>query len=179
LSPLLYFLVSSYSRGDKGQLEWPSLFSGIKTISGFDFKCLSTPHALYVEGEEMGHCVASYVGQCIQDSSHILSCVSRVDSTRSTIELKVVKNRNEDSDLCTFRIVQVRGPDNNEPQASHAQAVQNLIRQMTSEEQSVVQNLYEQSDEMIKLSERNLLSDRREAECWAWKQLCSDAGFEI
>jgi hypothetical protein len=104
---------------DAGDLSLPPPWYPPGTQGGFDIVPLTTSADLYREGHAMHHCVATYVEQVRQGTSHIYS-VRSGDTRIATLSLIYHGE--------TVSIQQLRGPCNSAPPKAVATAVRRWLR---------------------------------------------------
>ena len=88
---------------------------------------LCTPNDLIREANSMNHCVDSYIGHCMRGDSQIWSLRSHDGGRLSTLETRIVRNRNGDFEV---HIIQLRAASNCEPSHKCVDAVALMIKHL-------------------------------------------------
>jgi hypothetical protein len=107
---------------DVSEILFPHFLAGETTIDGVTMRPLVEEDDIVREGEEMDHCVGSYVGGAQAGRSLLISQVS--DAGRSTVEVRLEADDRGEPALV---VQQNRAPRNEEPPAAHVRAISKLL----------------------------------------------------
>lgn len=98
---------------------------------------LCTPNDLIREANSMNHCVDTYIGHCLRGDSQIWSLRSHDGGRISTLETRVVRNRNGDFEV---HIIQLRTASNCEPSHECIDAAALLIKHLNQSKCDIENN---------------------------------------
>jgi hypothetical protein len=110
------------ARRKVGDILFPHFMDGECTIEGVTMRPLTDPDEIVVEGEEMEHCVGTYVGRASGGRSLLIS--QRSEQGRSTAEVALVKS---DNGTVNMVVRQNRAVANGEPPEVHHRALTKLL----------------------------------------------------
>lgn len=105
-----------------GAIMFPHFLDGSRVIDGVTMRPLTSSAEIVAEGEEMDHCVGSYVGRASGGRSLLIS--QKSEAGRSTAE--VALESGHDGEV-VMAVRQNRAERNEEPPASHHRALLKLL----------------------------------------------------
>lgn len=108
---------------DVSAILFPHFMDGEQIIDGVTMRPLTDPQQIVAEGDEMGHCVGSYVGAASGGRSLLISQKSK--EGRSTVEVSVEMNEDDEP---TLVVQQNRSFGNVDPPLLHRRAITKLLK---------------------------------------------------
>lgn len=120
------------------QISWtPFLEQPTVIDDNYLFSNISDRLALLEEGSLMGHCVFSYLGECVSGNSVILSIRDANNTEERIATLELVRDKpdsdldeDDDSQELVFKIKQCHGPYNNKVSSEVYSAAESIVEQL-------------------------------------------------
>lgn len=138
---------------DAGVISFPHFMVGEQIIDGVTMRPLRGPEQIAIEGEEMGHCVGTYVGAASAGRSLLIS--QKSESGRSTVEVAMER---DDRGEPVLVVRQNRSFENGDPPLLHRNAMTKLLK-------SIPEDLRRDLVERIRIA--SALEDQRSGQTYA------------